>query len=388
METKKCPYCGEEILAAAQKCKHCGEWLENASLDCEITQSSSNYETREGFFRSYFWSPFVKHYADFSGKMNRKEYWMYCFILYFLRLVISCVAISLHVTVFFVAYVVSALVFFLPALSAMVRRLHDIGKSGWWYFIVMVPMVGPIWFLCLLCKRGEKTSIKPKWSMGDTIVVVSLTVLLLVSSLCIALKGTSEQYYVSEDADWTVNADFSYMLAIASTDVSDVDGTNPYIDRRGNAVIVKTDEIGGKLEPVISDVEMGIVGAYINLFPSTFDPNTIYFEYHYDGAEFSDSGKVDLETKKFELFDGEIIDMISAGTYEDCFLLYIPSFNSDGSLNFYLDQLQIVTQSKVGQASRPLAVFDIGDYFSRYKNSDVHNDSDFAAKVINWLEGQ
>lgn len=27
METKQCPYCGEEIMKAAKKCRHCGEWL-------------------------------------------------------------------------------------------------------------------------------------------------------------------------------------------------------------------------------------------------------------------------------------------------------------------------------------------------------------------------
>jgi hypothetical protein len=32
-ETKKCPYCGETILAVAKKCKYCGEWLEQATLE-------------------------------------------------------------------------------------------------------------------------------------------------------------------------------------------------------------------------------------------------------------------------------------------------------------------------------------------------------------------
>ena len=43
-ETKRCPYCGEEILAIAKKCKHCGEWLEEKAeqkkektmIDCPI----------------------------------------------------------------------------------------------------------------------------------------------------------------------------------------------------------------------------------------------------------------------------------------------------------------------------------------------------------------
>ena len=34
-ETKRCPYCGEEILAIAKKCKHCGEWLETKEPEKE-----------------------------------------------------------------------------------------------------------------------------------------------------------------------------------------------------------------------------------------------------------------------------------------------------------------------------------------------------------------
>ncbi len=34
-ETKRCPYCGEEILAVAKKCKHCGEWLDDDDEELE-----------------------------------------------------------------------------------------------------------------------------------------------------------------------------------------------------------------------------------------------------------------------------------------------------------------------------------------------------------------
>jgi uncharacterized membrane protein YhaH (DUF805 family) len=40
----------------------------------------------------------------------------------------------------------------LPGISVGVRRLHDTNHSGWWYFIQLIPLIGSIWILVLLCK--------------------------------------------------------------------------------------------------------------------------------------------------------------------------------------------------------------------------------------------
>jgi len=36
-----------------------------------------------------------------------------------------------------------------------VRRLHDVDKSGWWYFINLIPVIGGIWFLVLMLSGGN-----------------------------------------------------------------------------------------------------------------------------------------------------------------------------------------------------------------------------------------
>lgn len=51
-----------------------------------------------------------------------------------------------------VAYLILS---WIPMLSVSIRRLHDTDRSGWWYFINAVPLIGPIWFLVLMCLPGS-----------------------------------------------------------------------------------------------------------------------------------------------------------------------------------------------------------------------------------------
>ncbi len=101
----------------------------------------------------------LKNYAGFSGRARRKEYWM--FILF--NAIFSIAAIMLDyifgtafegiwIGLFYILYYLAV---FLPALAVLIRRLHDIGKSGWFMFISLVPVIGSIWLVVLLCKDGN-----------------------------------------------------------------------------------------------------------------------------------------------------------------------------------------------------------------------------------------
>jgi len=53
-----------------------------------------------------------------------------------------------------IIYVVYSLVLLVPGLAVMVRRLHDINKSGWNVLISIIPLVGSIWIIVLLATKG------------------------------------------------------------------------------------------------------------------------------------------------------------------------------------------------------------------------------------------
>ena len=100
-----------------------------------------------------------KQYADFSGRARRKEYWIFSlinniiiFFLYILQIVTIESTLWLIFPIILFLY---AMAVFLPGLAVNIRRLHDIGKSGWWYLIYLIPLLGAIWLTVLMCLDSE-----------------------------------------------------------------------------------------------------------------------------------------------------------------------------------------------------------------------------------------
>lgn len=101
-----------------------------------------------------------ENYANFSGRARRSEYWWFILanmIIAVIAMIIDNVAgINFGQIPYGPVYVLYALAVFIPGLAVSVRRLHDVGKSGWFYFIVLIPLVGAIWLLVLFLSEGQQ----------------------------------------------------------------------------------------------------------------------------------------------------------------------------------------------------------------------------------------
>ena len=96
----------------------------------------------------------LKKYAVFDGRARRKEYWM--FLLFNIIAASVLLGIDMAIGTYGVLYGIYLLGTLAPAIGVTIRRLHDTGKSGWWIFISLVPVIGGFWFLYLMVIEGTK----------------------------------------------------------------------------------------------------------------------------------------------------------------------------------------------------------------------------------------
>ncbi len=93
----------------------------------------------------------IKNYAGFSGRARRKEYWMFILINLLITYGIMGIGIAMESQTVIMLSSLYSVAFIIPSIAVAVRRMHDVGKSGWFILI-------PIYNLILACTEGTKGS--------------------------------------------------------------------------------------------------------------------------------------------------------------------------------------------------------------------------------------
>ena len=75
-----------------------------------------------------------KKYADFNGRAKRHEFWWWALFVFLISLAAQMLSNTLSMLV--------SLGTLLPSLAVGARRLHDIGRSGWWQLVGLIPFLG------------------------------------------------------------------------------------------------------------------------------------------------------------------------------------------------------------------------------------------------------
>lgn len=127
----------------------------------------------QGFFTAI--GTCFSKYAVFSGRASRAEFWWWSLFQFLIAAAFDSMIVpqqlndlsvtlatgtipppdAAHATVQLISTLFSVILF-LPGAAVAVRRLHDIGKSGWWYFYGLIPIAGWLAMLIWCCRHGTR----------------------------------------------------------------------------------------------------------------------------------------------------------------------------------------------------------------------------------------
>lgn len=152
-----CSQCGKLLPTQVPYCPHCGSkiieetllyppnWLSSLPMKANLKLCISKL-------------------ADFSGRATRGEFWKYMLVLGLLSLLaiilLFVVPVAMGLAEDYEFYIVmginfvAMLVLWAASLSVTVRRLHDVGFSGWWYFLNFIPNGSVVVFI-FLCRASQ-----------------------------------------------------------------------------------------------------------------------------------------------------------------------------------------------------------------------------------------
>lgn len=169
-----CKNCGREIIDGEKNCAACGTPVGGSETIYERPQRAAE---KIGMMSAY--KLMFKNYAKFSGRSRRSEYWYASLMNFLIMLAVELlngvlmgvgVAIQPAVadtysSVGLILVGISGIIGFLlmiysialivPGLALAIRRLHDIGKSGWYLLLGLIPIIGGIIMLVFMVTDSQ-----------------------------------------------------------------------------------------------------------------------------------------------------------------------------------------------------------------------------------------
>ena len=107
------------------------------------------WQVKENYTAFDWFKKVIKNTFNYKGRARRKEYWYY--------ILIASIIILIGFTLDGILDTPDTLsglagfILFFSSLAVTIRRLHDIGKSGWWYLISAIPLIGSLILLFWNC---------------------------------------------------------------------------------------------------------------------------------------------------------------------------------------------------------------------------------------------
>ncbi len=151
-----CRKCGELLSDHARFCTACGAAVERKGTEATVinpvhTHQEDCSHQEEYVHEGFVVSPgpvgfleavkrFFTHYADFKGRSRRSEYWWVTLF--------NCIVGGLIGVILPDISNLWTLVILVPTLALICRRLHDVGKRGWFYLWIFLPLAG--WIIVLI----------------------------------------------------------------------------------------------------------------------------------------------------------------------------------------------------------------------------------------------
>lgn len=275
-QVKRCPYCGEEIMATAKKCKHCREWLDvekkemekvmvacpvcgelieegceqcphckektNSPNHAEKTIKSNKDQDSRSFYYYYFVEPFFRNYAKFRKRLNRKHYWMSMLIWFLmlfamgLLLVIQAYQDSVLISITILLILSWCAVTLIPLYATATRRLRDADSDpsiiAWSQLVVGSPFL-MLW----TCRKSEDEELRTdelepdvpqnvKYKNIDKIATIIFALLFIFGVVFGTIgkdeeeKGNDENYFELVDGETNDEVEITpeFILAVQKYD--------------------------------------------------------------------------------------------------------------------------------------------------------------------------